>query len=79
MRAVFVLIKAEPRHVSDVAAQLAELETFSEAYSISGEYDILAKLYVENFDDLGQLVTEQIQAIPHIRQTFTILTFKAFG
>ncbi len=79
MRAVFVMIKAEPRHVADVAAQLAELETFSEAYSISGEYDILAKLYVENFDDLGALVTEHIQAIPHVRQTFTILTFKAFG
>lgn len=79
MRAVFVMIKTEPRHVADVAARIAELEAFSEAFSISGQYDILAKLYVENFDDLGRLVTEQIQGIPHVRDTFTILTFKAFG
>ncbi len=79
MRAVFVLIKTEPRHVAEVAARMADLEAFSEAYSISGEYDILAKLYVENFDDFGRLVTEQIHDIPHIRDTFTILTFKAFN
>lgn len=79
MRAVFVMIKTEPRHVAEVAARLADLESFSEAYSISGAYDLLAKLYVENFDDLGHLVTEQIHAIPHIRDTFTILTFKAFN
>jgi DNA-binding Lrp family transcriptional regulator len=79
MRAVFVLLKVEPQHVADVAARIAELETFSEAYSISGQYDILAKLYVETLDDLGRLVTEQIHGIPHIRETFTILTFKAFG
>lgn len=79
MRAVFVMIKTEPRHVAEVAARIADLDSFSEAYSISGEYDILAKLYVENFDDLGRLVTEQIHAIPNIRDTFTILTFKAFN
>lgn len=79
MRAVFVMIKTEPGHVTDVAGRIADLEAFSEAYSISGQYDVLAKLYVENFDDLGRLVTEQIAGIPHVRDTFTILTFKAFS
>jgi DNA-binding Lrp family transcriptional regulator len=79
MRAVFVMIKTEPQHTLDVAARIADLETFSEAFSISGQYDILAKLYVENFDDLGHLIIEQIQAIPGVRDTFTILTFRAFG
>jgi len=78
MRAVFVMIKVEPGHVYDVADKLTRLEHFSEAYSISGTYDILAKLYVENFDDLGHLVSEQIHKLPHIRETFTILTFSAF-
>lgn len=78
MRAVFLMLKVEPGTLAQVADQMTELESFSEAYSISGAYDLLVKLYVENFDDLSHLVTEQIQKIPHIRETFTILTFHAF-
>ena len=57
-----------------MADQVSELDTFSEAYSISGAYDLLVKLYVEDFDDLSSLVTEQIQKIPNVKETFTILT-----
>ena len=78
MRAVFLMLKVEPGSLAAVADRITELESFSEAYSISGAYDLLVKLYVENFDDLSHLVTEQVQKIPHIRETFTILTFHAF-
>lgn len=78
MRAIFVMLKVEPGRLAEVADRLTELESFSEAYSISGAYDLLVKLYVETFDDLSALVTEQIQKIPHVRETFTILTFHAF-
>lgn len=78
MRAIFVMLKVEPGCLTEVADRLTELESFSEAYSISGAYDLLVKLYVETFDDLSTLVTEQIQKIPHVRETFTILTFHAF-
>ena len=78
MRAVFVMMKTEPGHVHQVAAQVAELESYSEAYSISGEYDLLVKLYIETLDDLDRLVTEEIHKIRHVRETFTILTFGAF-
>ena len=78
MRAIFIMIKTDAGHVRDVADKLVEIENFSEAYSISGAYDLLVKLYVEDFDSLGNLVTDQIQRIPHIRETFTILTFRAF-
>ncbi len=78
MRAIFVMLKVEPGTLAEVADRVTELDSFSEAYSISGAYDLLVKLYVENFDDLSRLVTEQIQRIPHVRETFTILTFHAF-
>ena len=78
MRAIFIMLKTDPGTLATVADRITELESFSEAYSISGEYDLLVKLYVENFDDLSHLVTEQIQKIPHIRETFTLLTFHAF-
>ena len=48
-------------------------------YSITGQYDLLAKLYISDVDGLGRLIERDIHAIPHIRDTFTILTFEAFG
>jgi DNA-binding Lrp family transcriptional regulator len=79
MRAVFVLIKTQPGHVTDVANRIGEIESFSEAYSTSGEYDLLVKLYIEDIDSLGRVIERDLHSIPHVRETFTILTFEAFG
>jgi DNA-binding Lrp family transcriptional regulator len=78
MRAVFMLIKTDLGHVTDVANRIAEIEGFSEAFSISGEHDLLVKLYVEEVDNIGHIIERQIHPIPHIRETHTILTFEAF-
>jgi DNA-binding Lrp family transcriptional regulator len=78
MRAIFMFIKTEPGHVTEVANRIAEVEAFSEAYSISGPYDLLVKLYVDDVDKVGRLIETQIHAIPHLRETHTILTFEAF-
>lgn len=79
MRAVFVMIKTEPGHATDVANRIAEVDSFSECYSITGQYDLLAKLYVSDIDSLGRLIERDIHSIPNVRDTFTILTFEAFG
>jgi DNA-binding Lrp family transcriptional regulator len=79
MRAVFVLLKTDPGHVTEVANGIAEIESFSEAYSITGQYDLLVKLFVDNVDGVGRLIEQQIHPIPHIRETHTLLTFEAFG
>jgi DNA-binding Lrp family transcriptional regulator len=78
MRAVFVMLKTEPGHMTEVANRIADIESFSEAYSISGQYDLLVKLYVDDIASIGRVVEKEIHAIPHIRETHTILTFEAF-
>ncbi len=79
MRAVFVMVKTDPGHGTEVANRVAEVESFSEAYSITGQYDLLVKLYVTEIDSVGRLIEREIHSIPHVRETFTILTFEAFG
>ncbi len=78
MRAIFLFIKTDLGHVTEVANRIAEIESFSEAYSISGPYDLLVKLYVDDIDKLGRLIETQVHSLPHIRETHTILTFEAF-
>jgi DNA-binding Lrp family transcriptional regulator len=75
MQAMFVMLRVEPGHLYEVADQIALLEVASEMYSIVGDYDLLVKVYVENLQELGEVVTERVHPIPHIRETKTIVTF----
>jgi DNA-binding Lrp family transcriptional regulator len=78
MRAVFVMLKVEPGTLHKVAEAIADLEIVSEMYSVVGDYDLLAKIYVESFDDLAVTVIDRMQKVPHIRETKTVITFDAY-
>lgn len=78
MVAFFVQIKCELGRAYDVANALAEAEIASEIYSTAGNYDLLVKFYVERGTDIGHFINEKVQVIPGIRDTYTIITFKAF-
>ncbi len=78
MQCFFVQIKTELGRAYDVADALAQREVASEIYSTSGEYDLLAKFYVEDDVDIGHFVNENLHDIDGVRRTFTTLTFKAF-
>jgi DNA-binding Lrp family transcriptional regulator len=74
----FVQIKCKLGKAYEVASKLADAEIASEIYSTAGEFDLLAKFYVEDSVDIGHFVTEKVQTIPGIQDTRTIITFKAF-
>lgn len=78
MQCFFVRVKAELGRAYDVAAEMADREIASEIFSTSGEFDLLAKFYVEDSVDIGRFVNENVHAIDGVRDTYTILTFKAF-
>lgn len=78
MQTFFVEIKCALGRTYEVASALAEAEIASEIYSIAGNYDILAKFYVENGVDIGHFVGEKVQRLSGINDTRTIITFKAF-
>jgi DNA-binding Lrp family transcriptional regulator len=79
MQTIFVMIKCElgkAYAVADRAVQ--EIEQVSEVHSISGEFDLLVKCYLDDDADVGHFVTEKVQALPGIRDTFTMMAYKAF-
>ncbi len=78
MQCFFVNIKCELGKAYAVAADLADAQVASEIYSTSGDFDLLAKCYVEDSVDIGHFVNQKIHAVPGIRDTYTILTFRAF-
>ena len=78
MVAFFVMIKCELGRAYEVAGQIADAEIASEIYSTAGEFDLLVKFYVERDTDIGKFVNENVHRFDHIRDTRTIITFKAF-
>ena len=80
MQAIFVQFKCRPGMAYAVADALAErVEEISEIYSTSGQYDLLAKFYLEAGHDIGHFVTERLQTVDGVADTFTTVAFKAFG
>lgn len=80
MRAIFVHIKCEMGQAYRVA-QLAvdTIEEVSEIHSTSGQYDLLGKFYLDSDQDIGLFVTERIQTLPGVSDTYTLITFNAFA
>lgn len=78
MRAFFVQIKCELGKSYDVANAIADAEIASEIFSTAGEFDLLVKFYLQEGQDIGHFIAQKVQTIPGIRDTFTIVTFKAF-
>jgi DNA-binding Lrp family transcriptional regulator len=79
MRAIFVQIKCDMGEAYRVAQLAADtIEELSELHSTSGQYDLLGKFYLEPEQDIGLFVTEKIQVLPGVKDTYTIITFNAF-
>ena len=78
MKAAFVLVKCDLGRVDAVANLIMEIEGVSEVHSITGPFDLLVKLYAPTYDAFGDLIPDQLQKVPGIRQTETLLAFRAF-
>ncbi len=78
MKAYFVQIKCELGKSYEVASAIADREVASEIYSTAGGFDLLVKLYLKEDEDVGRFIAAEIQAVPGVRDTYTIVTYKAF-
>ncbi len=79
MRPIFVMVKCEMGQAYRVAQMAVDtIPELSELHSTSGQYDLLAKFYLEPEQDTGLFVTEKLQTLPGVKDTYTLITFNAF-
>lgn len=77
MKCVFVQIRCRPGKTYEVAQEIYLREIVSELYSTSGDFDLLAKIYVPEDEDIGRFINDGLLDIPNIDRSLTTLTFKA--
>ena len=78
MICVFVQFRCTPGKTYAVANAIWDREVVSELYSTSGEYDLIAKVYIPDDQDVGHYLSERLFDIPDIQRTLTTMTFRAF-
>jgi DNA-binding Lrp family transcriptional regulator len=78
MTCVFVQFRCTPGRTYAVATAIYDREAVSELYSTSGEYDLIAKVYIPEGEDVGHYLSQRLFDIPDIVRTLTTMTFKAF-
>jgi len=58
-----IIIQTESEKHEYVKEELSKLEEVSEVYSVSGEYDILIKVWVSDIEELNQLMNTKIRSV----------------
>jgi len=78
MITALVLIRTEKGMIPKVASQLGEMEEVMEVLSVTGEYDLVAKIQVREYESLSEIVTIKLQETEGMLSTKTMMAFKTY-
>lgn len=79
MVTAFVMIKTDPTRIPECATELADLEGVTAVYSVTGDWDLIAMVRLRRFDDLADVIADQLSKVEGIRDTETMLAFRAYS
>ena len=69
----FVLITTEPGQEKHVRGRLEEIELVTAGWMLFGEYDLIARVQVEDEYDLTRCIVEEIRPMDGIVDTKTLI------
>jgi DNA-binding Lrp family transcriptional regulator len=76
----FVLVEAAPARIPELADEMADIPGVTEVFSVAGGVaDVVAIVRVRHHDDLVDVVTRKIDALPGIESTTTLVAFRAYS
>ena len=61
-----------------ICNEVLNLEAVDKVYQITGDYDIVASVRVNDIEDLHSLIMTQLRTMPEIRNTSTTIVLKEF-
>jgi DNA-binding Lrp family transcriptional regulator len=68
----FVLISAAPAREHEVYNKLSKVSAVVELHPLFGEYDLIAKIKADDFEELGKIVVDKIRSIDGVIDTKTL-------
>ncbi len=72
----YVLINTEIGCIPEVLTAIQKIKNVTEAHSVYGVYDIVAKIEAESMGKLKDVVTWKIRRLNNVRSTLTMIVMK---
>jgi DNA-binding Lrp family transcriptional regulator len=79
MVTAIVLVNTQRGQINETAQRLLEIDGVADVYSVTGEYDLVALLRFQNYEDLADVVTRHMQQLPTITKTHTLMAFQCYS
>ncbi len=76
MITAIILLNTRQDAINEVGQKLASVQGVAEVYSVSGRFDLVAILRIENIDALARLSTEKLALIDGIIHSESMIAFK---
>ena len=79
MITAIVLLHCDVGVIPETAQAVAEIDTVSEVYSVTGDWELVAMVRVGHHEDIADVVTGTIAKIPGVTATHTMIAFRAYA
>ena len=73
MTDAYVMLNCELGAEAEIIEKLKELEQVTDVFETIGTHDMLVKLQADNFEKIREIVSWNIQKLPKIRSTSTLI------
>jgi len=73
MTDAYVMLNCELGAEAEIIEKLQELEQVTDVFETIGTHDMLVKLQADNFEKIREIVSWNIQKLPKVRSTSTLI------
>ena len=73
MTDAYVMLNCELGAEAEIIEKLHELEEVKDVFETIGTHDMLIKLQADNFEKIREIVSRNIQQLPKVRSTSTLI------
>jgi len=73
MTDAYVMLNCELGAEAEIIEKLKEIEQVADVFETIGTHDMLVKLQAENFEKIREIVSWNIQKMPKVRSTSTLI------
>ncbi len=73
MTDAYVMLNCELGAEAEIIEKLKELEQVTDVFETIGTHDMMVKLQADNFETIREIVSRNIQKLPKVRSTSTLI------
>ena len=73
MTDAYVMLNCELGAESEIIEKLKEVEEVKDVFETIGTHDMMVKLQADNFEKIREIVSWNIQKLPKVRSTATLI------